>query len=69
MTGITQRQSRFGMEKCKCTSGGHSTSFAGEIELVMHDEMLVSRATLPLNVQEGAAAKEKLSQPIVVVLD
>jgi hypothetical protein len=49
--------------------GALSTSFEGEIAMIMTDEMLASRATSPLNVQEGAAAKEKPSQPIVVGLD
>jgi len=49
--------------------GGRTTSFVGKIELIMPDKMLVSRATAPLNVKEGAAAKEKPSRPIVVGLD
>jgi hypothetical protein len=49
--------------------GGRTTSLAEEIELSMLDEMLVSRATALLNVQEGDAAQEKPSQPIVVRLD
>lgn len=69
MAGITLGQSSFGMEKYKCTSGGHSTNFAGEAVVSMRNEMLVSRATAPLNAQENDAAQEKPSQPIVVRLD